>query len=175
MPHPCWPTSAFQQWRAKSSADQNPLLLLSRGRSFNAEEINRSLPLFLVLINTFKRTREIFFHVFLLFRGRKREKKYYYFVEGGREKEDRASAPAAAWSAPICTNTCPRAISRWEHDSYLERNRGGYRTRVPIKRHAARFGGPPVCLHLTAAQKRGTNDNVIRNFEGKFTNKRSRS
>lgn len=68
----CWPES--------------PLLLLSRGRSFNAVEINRSLPLFLVLINIFKRTGEIFFPR-IPFISRPKTRKEVLLFRGRRKRE----------------------------------------------------------------------------------------
>lgn len=51
-------------------------------------------------------------------RGSKRKREV---LVRAREGEFRGS-----WrSLPICINTCPRATSWWEHDSYPERNRGG--------------------------------------------------
>lgn len=53
-------------------------------------------------------------------RGSKRKREV---LVRAREGEFRGS-----WrSLPICINTCPRATSWWEHDSYPERNRGGTR------------------------------------------------
>lgn len=77
----CWPES--------------PLLLLSRGRSFNAVEINRSLPLFLVLINIFKRTGEIFFSAYSFYFEAENEKRSttISWKEEERKRTGRAHLP----------------------------------------------------------------------------------
>lgn len=55
-------------------------------RSFNAVEINRSLPLFLVLINIFKRTGEIFFPR-IPFISRPKTRKEVLLFRGRRKRE----------------------------------------------------------------------------------------
>lgn len=81
-------------------------------------------------------------------RGSKRKREV---LVRAREGEFRGS-----WrSLPICINTCPRATSWWEHDSYPERNRGG--TRVE---RAATTASPFASTWPTNPHLR--NDNITR-------------
>lgn len=71
------------------------------------------------------------------------------FTRGSKRKREvlvraREGEFQGSWrSLPICINTCPRATSWWEHDSYPERNRGGDTRRTGCNH------GFTLCLHLT--------------------------